>query len=162
MTEIIKPILHVLAIHIFCWKHCISILFLSEPSPNKEIPAVVTSEIWMLFLQIFFTADKNCCWLDRGDRKGGQKLIPDLEFREGATNPSATPTSVILKCILSTLRNSFSFRKRHSQSVKLPRIEWKKGKIAQSISRKWKLARRGFSFYFRAIEIVSGLNINWT
>ena len=44
MTEIIKPILHVLANSHIPLEYCISILFLSEQRPDKDIPAVVTSE----------------------------------------------------------------------------------------------------------------------
>ena len=68
---------------------------------RNKIPAKVTSENMNVIPANIFTADKNCCWLDWGggetEEGGSWSLTWNLE--RGVTNPSATPTYVILKCI---------------------------------------------------------------
>ena len=85
---------------------------------RNKIPAKVTSENMNVIPANIFTADKNCCWLDGGGGRGGEteeggswSLTWNLE--RGVTNPSATPTYVILKCISKPQFNSYlSYRNK--------------------------------------------------
>ena len=88
-------------------------------------------KIWRLFLQIFFTADKNCCWLWRGRR--GWSLTWNLE----RGHKSFRNTNF---CHTFMQTRPAAIHKRHFESVKLPGIECTlhKGQKLNNLS-KWKV-----------------------